>query len=345
MEALYKGKPDWPRMTVGAQHDRMLWLDQMFRWLVGTGWLNKNPMALVIGEQTITAADRKTERQIAAQKNAVNKANGYEDDSDDRNPFKSEELFSIFSQHHFETGNGAHLKIASQWYPFEYWLPVIGLYAGCRIKEVSQLYLSDIRRDAKDEVWYFEINDLTLDKSLKNEQSARQIPVSPVLIELGLIDYRDRLEKEGYKRLFPELSYSKSDAKYAKEAKRRMSEMLGSLGMPRDGTKVYHCLRKNFNDALARVSLAALPFDNPRLAMFIQMETMGHKIDDVNWKHYTSASMRERLAMVAGISYDGLPSIARFDVEFAVERIRYAIGRKKDERRGREDMGPESKAH
>lgn len=333
--ALAEGGLSWPMMSDSAQYERMQWLDQMFRWLLAQGdWMKENPMNSVLGEQTKTAAERKKERQVKAQR----KAEGVEDDSDDREPFTHEELRLIFSQTHFQTGNGAHVKGNGRWYPFEYWLPIIALYAGCRIKEVSQLHLSDIRQSA-DGAWFFDVNEITPDKSLKNENASRQIPVSPVLLNLGLIAYRDGLGAKGYQRLFPELSWAKSDAKYAKEPVRKMSLMFGKLGMPRDGSKVFHGLRANFNDAMLRVPMGNLPFDNPKLVVFAQMKIFGHMVKDVNGKHYTSAAMSEKLLFVSGIQYD-LPEIAKFDIDFGIQQVQIAIDNKDGDRLGREDMGP-----
>jgi len=333
VQALKDGGMSWPNMTDKAQHERMLWLDQMFRWLVPE-WLSVNPVALVASEQTKTAAQRKVEKQVKAQR----KATGFDDDADDREPFTPAELHLIFNQPQYLTGNGGHVKGNEKWYPFEYWLPIISLHAGCRIKEVSQLHLRDIRQ-SEDRTWYFDINETSADKSLKNESAPRQIPVSPVLIDLGLIEYRSRLEAEGFKRLFPELTWAKSDAKYAKESGRKMSLMFERLGMPRDGTKVFHCLRANFNDAMLRVPLANLPFDNPKLVVFAQMKIFGHMVEDVNGKHYTSAAMSEKLRFVSGLRYD-LPELTKFDIDFGIGQVRVAIDNKIGFRRGREDMGP-----
>jgi integrase len=324
----------WPSMSGAAQHERMQWVDQMFRWLVTQDWLNENPLALVMNEQTKTAADRKTESQAKA----LLKASGEEDDSDNREPFTPSELRLIFNQPQYKTGNGVHVMGNGKWYPFEYWLPIMALHAGFRIKEVSQLHLRDIRQSS-DGAWYFDLNETTSDKSLKNENATRQIPMSPMMIDLGLIEYRNKLESEGFQRLFPELTWYRSDAKYAKESKRKMSAMFEKLGMPRDSTKVFHCLRANFNDALLRVPFSMLPFDDPDLKKFIRLKIMGHKLEGVNEKHYLSTTMAEKSALVQGLCYD-LPDIAPFDIDFGVAQVRLAINKKKGFRRGHEDMGP-----
>jgi integrase len=332
--ALRNGGVSWDMMSEAAQHERMQWVNQMFRWLVEPQkWLNENPMASVLGEQTKTAAERKAERQVNAHRKAEST-----DDSDDREPFTPDELRLIFNLPHYKTGNGAYVEGNALWYPFEFWLPLIGLFAGCRIGEICQLRLADVRQSS-DGVWYFDLNETSADKSLKNVNATRQIPIATVLIELGLVAYRDRLQEEGYVRLFPELTYSLSDARYAKEAKRKMSEAFKRLGMPRNGTKVFHCLRANFNDALLRVPSTALPFDDPDLKRFIRLKILGHNVVGVNEEHYSSTTMAEKFALVNGVSYS-IPAAVKFDIDYAIERVRAGIDNKVGFRCGREDMGP-----
>lgn len=173
--ALLDGGVKWPSMTAKAQHERLLWVNQMFAWLVAQEWVTENPTIAVLGEQTQTAASRKAQRQAVA-------ARAETADDDDRRAFTPEELKLIFGQTHYKTGNGAHITGNGRWYPFEFWLPIIGLLAGCRIGEICQLCLDDIRQ-SDDGTFYFDINETTPDKSLKNANAVRQIPVSPVLVE------------------------------------------------------------------------------------------------------------------------------------------------------------------
>lgn len=338
VKAMREANFPWNFMSEGARYERMQWVDQMFKWLVAQGWLAENPVTAVLNEETKTAAERHAERRLKAQR----RDNG-EDDSDDREPFTDDELKRIFSQPQYKTGNGVHVKGNARWYPFEYWLPLIALHGGHRIKEVSQLWIGDLRQDVRG-TWYFEINEITDDKSLKNENASRQIPIHPLLIEHGLIEYCERLKGEGYKRLFPELTWAKADAKYAKEPVRKMSDMFLGLGMVRDGTKVFHCLRANFNNAMKRVPVATLPFDNQDLITFAQMKIMGHDAgkNEANRKHYTNAYMSEKVKFVSGVKYD-IPDVAKFDIEAGVKAVRLALSKKLGDRKGREDLGPMNK--
>jgi integrase len=338
LAALQADGRKWPTMTTGMQRERMSWLFQLFAWLHHKGYLRPDPAAPLRGETGKTKAERKAEARGATTGDASTPG-ADSDDDEGRGPFTPSELRSIFSLSHYQSGDGAHVHRRNQvWYPFEYWLPLLGLLAGCRIKEACQLHLSDVREVGG--VWCLDINERTADKTLKNEQSRRPVPLHRQLVALGFLAYCERLRDLGYRRVFPELSYSSTDARYAKEPGRKMSAMLKSLGMPRDNSHVFHCLRHNANNALARVPMAALPFADEHLRMFIRYKVLGHKMgDDVNVSHYMSSPIEEAAALVNAVDFD-LPEIKPFDVASGVEQVKLALGRKQGVRKGREDMGP-----
>lgn len=317
---------DWPTMSVDMQHERMLWLSRLFAWLA-KDWIAKDPSASLRGESGLTRAERKAaKREVGS-------------DDEGREPFNVDKLKLIFGQRHFQTGKGDHIRKPSYWYGFEYWLPLMGLYAGLRIREASQLHLEDVKRVAGD-AWCLDINEATADKSLKNENSRRMVPLHKMLIRLGFLDYCDRLRELGFRRVFPELTSAKSDAGYAKQSGRKMSEMLLALGMPRDSKHVFHCLRHNMNNALMRVPMSDLPYVDEDLKKFIRYTVMGHKPgDDVNVTHYTSTSVPEMRTLIDGVIYE-LPTIAKFDIDYAIAQVTVALGKKEGDRKGREDLGP-----
>jgi hypothetical protein len=164
------------------------------------------------------------------------------------------------------------------------------------------------------------------------------VPLHPVLLAAGFVQWCDALRGVGFLRTFPELTFSAGDAAYAKEAKRTMSAMLLKLGMPRDGKKVYHSLRHNANDALARVSDAAGMDEHMR--RFARYQLMGHAVgDDVNTRSYTSASIAEKAAMIAGMKFN-IPDIHPFDISAGLVAVSAALDNKMGARRSKEDMGP-----
>ena len=327
--ALKAAGTGYEMMTSAQQQERMRWLFRLFAWMVHKGYLDADPAISLRGETGMTKAEKIT---------AAREADSHDDD-EGRRAFTDDELKLIFGVQHYQSGNGAHVTKGNQtWYPFQYWLPLLGLYAGCRIKEAAQLHLSDVCEI--NGVWYLDINRRTGDKALKTEASVRQIPLHGKLIELGFVKYCERLRLKMFQRVFPELTYALTPARYAKEPIRKMSAMLKSLGMPRDNSLVFHNFRRNSNNKLGRVPATVLMHSDEKLRVFMRYRVIGHELpDDVNAKHYTETTMTEIAMLVNGVVYD-LPKIAPFDIEHGLQRITLSLENKEGWRKGKEDMGP-----
>jgi hypothetical protein len=157
-----------------------------------------------------------------------------------RQAFTDDELGLIFSAPWFISGKGVITKAGTyrEFSPFRYWLPLLGIFAGGRINELCQLRLDDVCQTDTG-TWYIDINEDTADKSLKRQKdtgicwSKRKVPLHPLLIDLGFPAWCERLREEGFKRVFPELSWN-AKTHYAKEPIRAMSGFFLGLGMPRD---------------------------------------------------------------------------------------------------------------
>jgi integrase len=170
--------------------------------------------------------------------------------------------------------------------------------------------------------------------SLKNVPSTRMVPLHPILVQAGFVEWCERLRQEGFQRVFPELSWEPV-TRYAKEPKRAMSDMLNKLGMPRDGTRVFHSFRHNANNALIRLSDAGKVPDR------IRLRVLGHKAGDgVNIEHYFNDYEADETSQFVGKLDFSLPPIANFNVDEGIKSIRAALDRKLGRRRNREDMGP-----
>ena len=93
--------------------------------------------------------------------------------------------------------------------PWNYWIPLIGLYTGARLNEISQLAVSDIVK--KETGYFFDINDYESEdeigviKQIKTGNSRRNIFIHSHLIELGFLDYLEGVKKSGATQLFPEV--------------------------------------------------------------------------------------------------------------------------------------------
>lgn len=318
----------WSLMSAAERDQRMAWIARMFGWLHRQGWIDSDPATAVRGGSVMTALERK-------------KA---EKEKKPRTPFAPDELAAIFSVDWFQTGRGpltAAGKSDRSFQPFLFWLPLLGLFGGFRIGEACQLWLNDVRQTPAG-TWYIDVNDNTDDKtleagegeggdkSLKTAWSARKVPLHSELLEAGFIEWCEALRRAGYRRVFPELSWNQR-VRYAKEPKRALSQLFERLGMARDGTKVFHSFRHNFNTALERLDDVK---DTARKRL------LGHLPgEDVNARHYTAdREPDESVEIVNRLSYP-IPSVARFDVPAGLAAVAAALDRKLGDRRGKEDIG------
>jgi integrase len=88
------------------------------------------------------------------------------------------------------------------------WIALMALYTGMRLEEIAQLRTADVREENANggRLWCIDVHNGG-DNKLKNEISARLIPVHSELVRLGLLDYVKALP-EG--PLFPGLTRRKS---------------------------------------------------------------------------------------------------------------------------------------
>jgi integrase len=309
---------DWPLMSAGERDQRMQWIYRMFRWFHAQKWIDDDPSTALRGESVLTKAERK--QHASARK--------------DREEFTHEEIRQVFTAPVYQVDSWKPTRAGTfrTFQPFHYWLPLLGYFTGARIGELCQLHLGDVRCDG--DIWFLDINEATPDKSLKNAWSARRVPLHPRLQELGFVEWCDALRKQGFRRVFPELAWNPTN-RYAKEPIRAMSQLFDKLGMPRDGTKVFHSFRHGVNNHLQKRS--AMP-DIMRKRM------MGHEPGEgVNERHYLSdPKPPEMLVHIMDISA-GLPALAAFDVGVGLIAVRDALRRKNSGRGAQESVGPDEK--
>ncbi|WP_300463518.1 site-specific integrase [Desulfobacula sp.] len=132
-----------------------------------------------------------------------------------------------------------------------WWIPMIGLYTGARLEEISQLHVSDIRQERG--VWVFDVNDLD-NKELKNKSSRRLIPIHNSIMKSGFLEYHDKIKVEGHKRLFPHLKPMKG--KCGHYISRWFSPYLEKLGIKTAAHNVsYHSFRHTFITGAKHIGL------------------------------------------------------------------------------------------
>lgn len=92
-------------------------------------------------------------------------------------------------------------------YAYQYWILLIGLYSGMRINEVCQLYCEDIKEIGGE--LYFDVNANAPDKSLKTKSSKRLVPIHPVLINFGLMEFVEKQRSLNQKVLFTDITHQR----------------------------------------------------------------------------------------------------------------------------------------
>jgi len=132
--------------------------------------------------------------------------------------------------------------------PYKFWLPLLGLFTGCREGELVQLTVDDI--EEIDGVWVVRLTeDEARDKRLKGRKgsgkaSERKVPMHAGLREVGFLDFveaRARLEPMG--RIFPEIAGIDRDRRNATFSK-WFNRFRHSCGV--DSPEVnFHSFRRN----------------------------------------------------------------------------------------------------
>lgn len=315
------------RISAKALADLIRDIGQFLHWGVTQGMLTRNP-AIGLGDEVFKFAGGKKTRKKEA-----------------RDLFTDRQLTDIFSAEWFKNGHGRRTREGKFYHyrPHYYWLPLLALYTGGRINELAQLYLADVIEESEIGA-YVDFNlegpdklntdendepadgSASQDKSLKNVNAVRQLPLHPELLRLGLLDYVKALAATGHQRLFPELAF---DAKrgYGKAATKWFNDrFLGrELEIPRDGRRTFHSLRHHFCTAVGRVG-------TPQR---IQQELMGHSRgkSESDVRYDKGSSLKQLAAPISKISYP-LPVIAPFNIEIGLVAVADALKHKVSRRPG-----------
>ncbi len=170
-------------------------------------------------------------------------------------PFEDHELQRIFrrpiytgcrdDRHGFSEPGDAIIRRA------RYWAPVIGLFSGLRCGEILQLTPSHFR--VSDAGTPFIV--LTKDMKLKNKNAEREIPIHPMLVEIGLLDWVGRRRGRAEQTLFPEVPINKYGDASSCFAKWYRSD-LKHFGLgDRRPLLSFHSFRHTFKRALDRADV------------------------------------------------------------------------------------------
>lgn len=172
-----------------------------------------------------------------------------------RRPFEAHEIRRLFQSPTFTGCQSEHRryvpgnKIIRDG---KYWLPILGYLTGCRLGELVQLAISDVRE--KDGIPYLDINEKELSgpdqKSVKSKAGVRKVPLHPDLIKLGFLDFvaeRASQDKPNV-RLFKEIKFG-VDRQASTEYSKIFARLMTKAGLT-DSRLVFHSWRHGVEDAL-----------------------------------------------------------------------------------------------
>ena len=133
-----------------------------------------------------------------------------------------------------------------------FWLPLLALYTGCRRSELTKRKAADIHQDVDGQCVLLVYSDRAAGQTLKNAGSARTIPIHPVLVGLGFLEFARVAKAQGGDGwLFPAVATDKT----ANNFSQWFGRYLDRLGLAGGGGRGLHSLRHCFTDALRQAGV------------------------------------------------------------------------------------------
>jgi integrase len=131
-----------------------------------------------------------------------------------RYPFTNKQLTTLFTSEWYRADSDRWRGKMRQDLGARFWVPLVCLFHGNRVREVLQLVASDFDTIGDVPVVYFqaeiegeqaELLAAGVKRSVKNEATARVVPVHPTLLALGLLEFvQERRRADGeHAMLFP----------------------------------------------------------------------------------------------------------------------------------------------
>lgn len=220
-EVLAKAKslnePALSQPTLNKHRQR---LSVFLNWLLNNKHINSNPLAGVVSVKK-RDAEEETGR-----------------------PFTQAEINAIFEPTAFTAW--------AEKLPHRWWVPMLGLFSGARVNELSQLYLADI--ETISDVPGFHINRRFEGQKIKNAASRRFVPLAQPLLDAGFLDYVAEVKKAGHQRLFPHLPNNDGNG-FGKQMSKQFAAYIKKRGIKDDGMGM-HAFRHTLATRLDRAGVS-----------------------------------------------------------------------------------------
>lgn len=204
-----------------------------------------------------------------------------------RDPFTVAQLNQILSTTPWSGG-----RLAEQNEQKKYWSVLIGLFSGARLSEIMGILTEDVLE--REGVLLFHFKHRPGHRSMKGKKS-RLVPVHPVLLELGIMDFLDEAKSSGRILLFANVTRN-ANGVWGNDVSRWFSRKSKALGLK--GTNLtFHSLRHTFEDALREVDLHDTPIGNA---------IMGRTGDGTSKNYGRGFSSAKLAEAISKVRYPGL---------------------------------------
>lgn len=183
--------------------------------------------------------------------------------------------------------------------PHKWWVTVACAFLGCRLEELAQAHLAtDFVKDSDSGIWYLKIEENAADpsnpaptssKSVKSLASWRRVPLHPVLIAAGFVDYLDNQRSKGAVTPFgrhwsPHHDRATGGVKHShgitKWGSRELKKLAAEHPEISANLSYFHSMRHGFATLLAKAGVA----EEWRAAL------AGHKTGGMNAQVYNKAT-------------------------------------------------------
>jgi integrase len=244
------------------------------------------------------------------------------DDADKRPPFSIEQLQAIFNADMYRGGvaslsKGINKPGTGKLRNSHFWMPLLGLFTGCRSGELGQLLIGEIQ-EINDMPHFVIQPSLTLEekkswgvsdeylkefgKTVKTKSGKRIVPVHPELIRIGFMEYvEDMRSKHGNgKRLFHDCFKPAKGKSLSSVYSKRFKTFLDAYEIEKykkiGSGAVFHSFRHCFKDSLREADISEE----------IQNRFMGHKDKSVQAVYGSGQLTKTQSKKIELIKYEGL---------------------------------------